>query len=277
MAKNFKPPAIFIVGEVVNLRGKLNWFDNKILFGKKILNTRAMSQASKLTKKLENLGAEVIEFPTIKITSPTDNFLKLDAEIKNLRGYDWIIFTSVNGVEKFFERLKNFKLDARAIENSKVAAIGSATAERLEKFGIITDLVPKEFYAESLIESLKKISPKNILIIRAEVARDILPTELKKFGAEVKVIPAYKTVSAVENVEEMKNLLNEGAIDFVTFTSSSTVENFVKAMGAEILRKTKTAAIGPITAQTLKNFGIDADIVAEKFTIDGLVEALING
>ncbi len=276
LAKNFKPPAIFIVGEVVNLRGKLNWFDNKILFGKKILNTRARSQASKLTKKLENLGAEVIEFPTIKITAPTDNFLNLDAEIKNLRGYDWIIFTSVNGVEKFFERLKNFKLDARAIGNSKVAAIGSATAERLEKFGIIADLVPKEFYAESLVESLKKISPKNILIIRAEVARDILPEELKKFGAEVKVIPAYKTVSAVENVEEVKNLLNEGAIDFVTFTSSSTVENFVKAMGAEILRKTKTAAIGPITAQTLKNLGIDAEIVAEKFTIDGLVDAIKN-
>ena len=276
LAKNFKPPAIFIVGEVVNLRGKLNWFDNKILFGKKILNTRARSQASKLTKKLENLGAEVIEFPTIKITAPTDNFLNLDAEIKNLRGYDWIIFTSVNGVEKFFERLKNFKLDARAIGNSKVAAIGSATAERLENFGIIADLVPKEFYAESLVESLKKISPKNILIIRAEVARDILPEELKKFGAEVKVIPAYKTISAVENVDEIKNLLNEGAIDFVTFTSSSTVENFVKAMGAEILRKTKTAAIGSITAQTLKNFGIDADIVAEKFTIDGLVDAIKN-
>ena len=276
LAKNFKPPAIFIVGEVVNLRGKLNWFDNKILFGKKILNTRARSQASKLTKKLENLGAEVIEFPTIKITAPTDNFLNLDAEIKNLRGYDWIIFTSVNGVEKFFERLKNFKLDARAIGNSKVAAIGSATAERLENFGIIADLVPKEFYAESLVESLKKISPKNILIIRAEVARDILPEELKKFGAEVKVIPAYKTISAVENVDEIKNLLNEGAIDFVTFTSSSTVENFVKAMGAEILNKTKTAVIGPITAQTLKKFDIDADIIAEKFTIEGLVDAIKN-
>ena len=281
-AKNIKPPAIFIVGDVVNLRGKLNWFDNKILFGKKILNTRARSQASKLTKKLENLGAEVIEFPTIKITEPTDNFKTLDAEIKNLRDYDWIIFTSTNGVEKFFERLKFFKLDARAIGNAKVATIGSATAECLENFGIIADLVPKEFRAESLIDSFKKVFavlytlfPK-ILIVRAEVARDILPAELKKFGAKVTVAPAYKTVSAVENVDAIKNLLNDGKIDFVTFTSSSTVENFVNALGAEILKKTKTAAIGPITAQTLKDFEIDADIVAEKFTIDGLVDAIKN-
>ena len=275
-AKNIKPPAIFIVGEVVNLREKLNWFDNKILFGKKILNTRARAQASKLTRQLESLGAEVIEFPTIKITAPTDKFSGLDAAIKNLHTYDWIIFTSTNGVEKFFERLKNFKLDARAFGRAKVAVIGSSTAEKLSHFGIIADVVPKDFCAESLIDSLKTFSPKNILIVRAEVARDILPRELKNFGAEVTVAAAYKTISAAENVAEIKKLLDEEQIDFVTFTSSSTVENFVKALGAEILSKTKTAAIGPITAQTLKNFGIDADIVAEKFTIGGLVDALIK-
>lgn len=272
-SKNIQPPAIFIVGEVVNLRADLNWFDNKILFGKKILNTRARAQASKLTRKLENLGAEVIEFPTIKISSPSDNFAALDNAIKNLRAYDWIIFTSTNGVEKFFERLKNFSLDARAI-SSKVAAIGSATADSLKNFGIIADLVPKEFRAESLVDSLKKISPKNILIVRAEVARDILPIELKNFGAEVTVVPAYKTVSAVENFAEIKSQLDAGQIDFVTFTSSSTVENFIKSLGVESLSKTKTAAIGPITAQTLKNFGVDADIVAEEFTIDGLVKKI---
>lgn len=274
VAKNLKPPAIFIVGEVVNLRGKLNWFDNKILFGKKILNTRARSQASKLTAKLENLGAEVIEFPTIKITAPTDNFAKLDAEIKNLSSYDWIIFTSTNGVEKFFERLKIFKLDARAVGTAKVAAIGTATAEKLSRYGIIADLIPKEFRAESLIESFKDLSPKNILIIRAEIARDILPAELKNFGADVTVAPAYKTIFAVENAAEIKFLFDAGQIDFVTFTSSSTVENFVQALGAEILSNTKTAAIGPITAQTLKKFGIDADVIASEFTIDGLVDAV---
>ena len=275
-AKNIKPPAIFIVGEVVNLREKLNWFDNKILFGKKFLNTRTRTQASKLTRKLESLGAEVIEFPTIKITAPTDNFAKLDAAIKNLSSYDWIIFTSTNGVEKFFERLKIFKLDARAVGTAKVAAIGTATAEKLSSYGIIADLIPKEFRAESLIESFKELSPKNILIIRAEIARDILPAELKNFGADITVTPAYKTISAVENAAEIKSLFDAGQIDFVTFTSSSTVENFVQSLGAEILLNTKTAAIGPITAQTLKKFDIDADVIASEFTIDGLVDALKN-
>ena len=275
LAKKIKPPAIFIVGEVVKLREKINWFEKKVLFGKKIINTRARLQASKLTKKLEELGAEVIEFPTIKITNPTDNYKKMDFAIKNLKKYEWIIFTSTNGVEKFFERLNAVNLDSRAI-NSKIAVIGSATADELKNYGIMADLVPKEFFAESLVESFKNISAKEILIIRAEKARDILPEELKKFGAEVEVVPAYKTISAVENVEELKKLLNEGKIDFITFTSSSTVENFVNAMGAEILNKTKTAVIGPITAQTLKKFDIDADIIAEKFTIEGLVDAIKN-
>ena len=275
--KNLQPPAIFIVGDVVNLREKLNWFDNKILFGKKILNTRARAQASTLTKKLESLGAEVIEFPTIKITAPTDNFNGLDAAVKNLRGYDWIIFTSANGVEKFFERLKKFKLDARAFCNSKVAAIGTSTAEKLSKFGIIADVIPKEFRAESLIDALKdEVAGKNILIARAEVARDVLPRELEKFGAKVTVAAAYKTVSDNENIDAVKTQLDNGEIDFVTFTSSSTVENFVKAFGVESLKNIKTAAIGPITAQKLKNFGVDVAIVAEIFTINGLVDAIKN-
>ena len=273
LEKNIKPPAIFIVGEVVKLREKINWFEKKVLFGKKILNTRARLQASKLTKKLEELGAEVIEFPTIKITNPTDNYKKMDFAIKNLQKYDWIIFTSTNGVEKFFERLNAFNLDSRAI-NAKIAVIGSATAEKLKNFGIIADLVPKEFFAESLIESFKNISAKEILIVRAEKARDILPEELKKICEKVEVVPAYKTISAVENVENVKNLLNEGKIDFITFTSSSTVENFVQAVGAENLKKAKKVAIGPITAQTLENFGIDAEIIAKKFTIEGLVDEI---
>lgn len=281
-AKNIKPPAIFIVGEVVNLREKLNWFDNKILFGKKFLNTRTRSQASQLTAKLESLGAEVIEFPTIKITAPSDSYRRLDDAIKNLSSYDWLIFTSTNGVEKFFERLKKFKLDARALGNAKVAAIGSATAECLEKFGIIVDLMPKDFRAEGLIDALKNLIPlpsslfPKILLCRAEVARDILPDALKKFGAAVTVAPAYKTESAVENISEIKSRLDAGQIDFVTFTSSSTVKNFVDALGKEIFAQVKTAAIGPVTAQTLKDFGVTADVVAAEFTIAGLVDAIKN-
>lgn len=267
---NFKPPAIFIVGEVVNLRENLKWFDTKILFGKKILVTRARNQASKLGEKLEDLGAEVIEFPTIKICEPTDKFKMLDESIKNLRNFDWIIFTSVNGVEKFFERLEKFNLDSRIFYNIKIAAIGSATAEKLKNFGIHADLIPKEFCAENLIESLKNsVAGKNILIARAEVARNILPEELKNFGANVTIAAAYKTVSAAEKIFPPD-------IDLITFTSSSTVENFVQAFGTDILKKIKIAAIGTVTAETLKNFGITADIVAKEFTIAGLVESIKN-
>ena len=270
---NLKPPAIFVVGEVVNLREELKWFDEKILFGKKILVTRTRSQASKLTEQLENLGAEVLEFPTIKISPPSDNFESLDAAIKNLKIFDWVIFTSANGVEKFFERLKTFKLDARIFSNAKIAVIGSATAEKLADFGIIADLVPKEFRAESLIDALKNsVADKKILIARAEVAREILPQELEKFGANVTVAKVYKTTPENENPAE----IFQNKIDLVTFTSSSTVENFVAAVGAENLKNFKTAAIGPITAETLKKFGVTADIVAEKFTIAGLVNAIKN-
>ena len=269
--KNIHPPAIFIVGEVVNLRENLKWFDTKILFGKKIVVTRTRQQASKLSIQLENLGAEVLEFPTIKIAAPSDNFKNLDAAISNIKNFAWIIFTSANGVENFFERLKLFKLDARALSNSKIAVIGSATAEKLSNFGIIADIIPEKFCAESLIDALKNsVAGKNILIARAEVAREILPLELENFGANVTIAAAYKTVPA--DAEK----INFAEVDLITFTSSSTVENFVKAAGIEILQKVKTAAIGTITAQTLKNFGVTADIIAKEFTIAGLVDAIKN-
>lgn len=269
--KNIQPPAIFIVGEVVNLRENLKWFDTKILFGKKIVVTRTRQQASKLSMQLENLGAEVLEFPTIKIAAPSDNFKSLDAAISNIKNFDRIIFTSSNGVEKFFERLKTFKLDARALSNSKIAVIGSATAEKLSSYGIIADIIPEKFCAESLIDALKNsVQGKKILIARAEVAREILPRELSNFGANVTLAAAYKTVPA-----DAKKI-NFDEVDLITFTSSSTVENFVAAVGVDTLKKIKTAAIGTITAQTLKNFGVTADIVAKEFTIAGLVDVIKN-
>ncbi len=268
---NIKPPAILIVGEVVNLREKLKWFENKILFGKKIVVTRTRAQASKLTRQLENLGADVIEFPTIKIAESSDNFKNLDAAISNIKNFDWIIFTSANGVEKFFERLKISKLDARALNASKIAVIGSATAEKLMGYNIIPDLIPAEFRAESLVDALKNsVSGKNILIARAEVSRDILPNELKNFGANVTVAAAYKTVA------DTPPKIDFSEIDLVTFTSSSTVENFVAVAGIETLKKIKAAAIGTVTAETLKKFGVTADIVAKEFTIAGLVDAIKN-
>ena len=268
-SKKISPPAIFVVGEVVNLREQLKWFETKILFGKKILVTRARSQTSKLSRALQNLGAEVIECPTIKIVPPSDDFTAIDAAIKNLRGFDWIIFTSANGVDKFFERLRLYGLDARAL--NKVAAIGSATAEKLLNFGIIADIVPKDFIAESLADSLKElVNGQKVLLARAEVAREVLPEALKNFGAEVTIVPAYKTVS------EVPAQINFDSIDLITFTSSSTAENFIAAYGVEPLQKIPSAAIGTITAQTLENFGVKPAIVAKEFTIDGLVEAIKN-
>ena len=266
-SKKISPPAIFVVGEVVNLREQLRWFETRPLFGKKFLVTRARAQASKLSRALKNLGAEVIECPTIKIAEPSDNFRQLDAAIKNLRGFDWIIFTSANGVEKFFARLKLHNLDARAL--NKVAAIGAATAEKLLSFGIVADVVPKDFVAESLAAALKNfVGGKKILLARAQEARDVLPAALKNFGAQVTVAPAYKTLP------EVSTQIDFDAIDLATFTSSSTVKNFVAAHGVDELKKFPTAAIGPITAQTLQSLGVKPAVVAEKFTIDGLVEAI---
>ena len=266
-SQKISPPAIFVVGEVVNLREQLRWFETRPLFGKKILVTRARTQASKLSSALKNLGAEVIECPTIKIAEPSDNYRQLDAAIKNLRGFDWIIFTSANGVEKFFSRLKLHNLDARAL--NKVAAIGAATAEKLSGCGIVADVVPKDFVAESLAAALKNfVGGKKILLARAEEARDVLPEALKNFGAEVTIAPAYQTLP------EVPAQIDFDSVDLVTFTSSSTVKNFVAAHGVEVLKKISSAAIGPITAQTLEGFGVSPAVVAEKFTIDGLVEAI---
>ena len=190
-----------------------------------------------------------------------------DTAIKNLRGFDWIIFTSANGVEKFFERLKVHGLDARALK--KVAAIGSATAEKLLSFGIIADVVPKNFVAESLAEALKNfVDGKKVLLARAEESREVLPDTLKNFGAEVTIAPAYKTLP------EIVAQIDFDSIDLMTFTSSSTVKNFVAAYGVDVLKKIPSAAIGTITAQTLKNFGVTPAIVAEEFKISGLVEAI---
>mgnify|MGYP002624735718 CR=1 FL=1 len=264
-----EPPAIFVVGEVVNLREQLKWFELRPLFGKRILVTRARTQASKLSTALRDLGAEVVECPTIKIAPPSDNFRRLDAAITNLRGFDWLIFTSANGVDKFFERLKVHGLDARAL--NKVAAIGSATAEKLSDFGIIADVVPKNFVAESLADSLKNIvDGRKVLLARAEEARDVLPEALKQFGANVTIAPAYRTEA------EAPAQIDFDALDLMTFTSSSTVRNFVATYGVEPLQRIPTAAIGTITAQTLKSFGVTATIVAEEFTIGGLVDAIKN-
>lgn len=278
-ATGMKPPAIFLVGEVVRLREQLQWFDNKPLFGKTIIVTRARAQASALTKKLEAQGAKVIEAPAIKIV-PAADYAPLDNAIANINDYKWLVFTSANGVEYFFERLGAAKKDARALANVKLAAIGSATAKALAEHGLTADLIPSAYKAEELAEALagEITAGDKILLARAKVAREVLPESLRKIGAIVDVVTAYETVADCENKDELIEALESGEASIVTFTSSSTVTNLLEVLGdkKELLNKAALAAIGPVTADTLKKHGYTPAINAAEYTIDGLMTAITN-
>jgi uroporphyrinogen III methyltransferase/synthase len=274
-----KPPAITVVGDVVALREEgLDWYERRPLFGRRVVVTRARAQAGELSAELERLGAEVHEFPTIDIRPPED-YGPLDAAIRELDSFGWIVFTSVNGVDAFLERLRHHGLDLRAVpRDAKLAAIGPATGRRIEEAGLRVDVVPGEYRAEALIGALDVLAGERILIPRAKVAREILPEKLREAGAEVVVPPAYESAPSSEGKEELARRLQSGEIDCVTFTASSTVENFVGAFGAEeaarLLAGTRVACIGPITAETARNHGLRVEAEAEKYTISGLVEAV---
>lgn len=276
-AHNLKPPAIFIVGEVVRLREQLQWFDNKPLFGRTVIVTRARSQASVLTKRLEELGARVIEAPAIKIVPPAD-YGPLDKAVAELDSYKWLVFTSANGVEYFFARLSAAGKDARALHGSRIAAIGSATAAELARHGLTADLVPSEYKAEELAEALAAdVQPGDrILLARASVAREVLPERLRALGAQVDVAAAYETVADCENRETLLAALREEENVVVTFTSSSTVTNLLKVLGEDraLLERAALAAIGPITAATMQKHGLTPAVSAAEYTIDGLVAAV---
>ena len=280
---NLKPPAITVVGDVVALRDEgLDWYERRPLFGRRVVVTRARAQAGELSRALEALGAEVFEFPTIEIQPPED-FGLLDEAIRGLDSFDWVVFTSVNGVEAFVERLGRHGLDLRAVpRQAKVAAIGPATAGRVEEAGLRVDVTPEEYRAEALIEALEgdSLEGKRVLIPRAKVAREILPEKLREAGAEVVVPPAYESVPSSEGKEQLEKLLEDGEIDCVTFTASSTVENFVRAFGEEessqLLSRARVACIGPITAETARRHGIGVDVEADEYTIPGLVDAVTN-
>ena len=274
-----RPPAIFIVGDVVKLRDKLRWFDRpatRPLFGKRILVTRARVQASALTEKLTALGAACIEAPVIRIAPPADGYAALDGAIAELNAYQWLIFTSVNGVEHFFARLHAAGKDTRALGYARVAAMGAATSAALRAFGIRADLVPPEFRAEAVAEELRPLLPPcaRILLPRAQEARDVLPDTLRAHGAIVDVVAAYETVPEIEDAAIAQRLAS-GEIDMVTFTSSSTVKNLVKMLGnITPLQQVKIACIGPVTADTARSFALEPDIVAKEYTIDGLVRSI---
>lgn len=277
---NLKPPAIFIVGDVVNLREKLAWFDTKPLFGKNILVTRAREQASVLTAKLEALGANCLEAPAIKIVEP-DSYEAIDAAIEHISTYNWVIFTSTNGVDKFFARLDGKELDSRVLANAKIAAIGVSTAHALRQYGIRADVIPAEFRAEGIVEILadRITAGMKVLIPRAKEAREILPEKLREMGAIVDVAPVYQSVIGDVDQALILEKLRAGEIDLVTFTSSSTVTNLLRVLGEEgkaLLHTTKTACIGPVTADTCYTNDIEPTIIAEDYTITGLVEAIKN-
>ena len=275
-----KPPALIVVGEVVTLREKLRWFEDKPLFGRRILVTRAREQASAFSQRLEAAGAEVIEFPTIQI-EPPESWGPLDAAIGRLREYQWVIFTSANGVRHFWDRLHNAGRDARDLFGITVCAIGPATAAALQDRGVRADVVPPEFKAEALAEALASEGMRGarVLLARAAEAREVLPAELTRGGATVDVVPAYRTVRNTANAEELRAMLRDGKIDAVTFTSSSTVRYFLELVGPEgieRLRGVVVASIGPITAETAARHGITSDVMPDSYTIPALAEALIR-
>ena len=244
----------------------------KPLRGQRIVITRAERQSSEFAAKLRALGAEVVEFPTISIR-PAADFAPLDAAIARLSEYDWLIFTSANGVRFFAERLKVLPKDLRA----RVCAIGPATRRAVEELGLKVDIVPPEYVAESLVEAFagEELHGKRMLLPRAAVARDVAPEALRARGAVVDVVEAYRTVVPEDAAERAREIFGVRKPDWITFTSSSTVNNFVAAAGREALDGVRVASIGPVTSHTLREHGVAVDVEAPVFTTDGLIEAIM--
>ena len=256
------------------------------LTGIRVLVGRARHQAGALSTELRKLGAEVIEIPFIEIHKPR-SFKPLDEALRNLAGYEWLILTSVNGVEAMWDRMRHLHLTKRTLSHLRVAAIGPATKKAIEKRGVSVDVVPKEYVAESVVRSLKgKVKGKGVLLVRARVARDVIPLELRKVGARVHVVEAYETVVPQSSRKRLRATLRSPLQrpHVVTFTSSSTVRNFVSLLGSSAktlsARKNhspiRTASIGPVTSATLRELSLPVDIQAREFTIPGLVTAIVR-
>ena len=275
----FTNPSVIVVGKVVTLHDRLNWFEKRPLLGRSVVVTRAREQASGLALQLEQAGAEVIQFPTIEIRPLTDAAVSaVDMAISELGSYDWVVFTSANGVDCFWQRLAACGKDARAFAGAKIAAIGPATAGALRSRGIEADFVPAAYVAEKVADGLQErgVAGKNILLARAAVAREVLPERLRAAGATVTVLPVYETVPCNAGEEEVLARLQNGTLDYVTFGSSSTVTNFLARVPADQLRQSRVrlACIGPVTARTLEEKGLSCTVMPEKYTITALVEAI---
>ena len=269
-------PVALVVGEVADLRNSMAWFDQRPLFGKKILVTRARTQASKLVSHLEDLGAEVFEYPTIEIVPPRDHG-PLDKALRNIQHYDWMMFTSSNAVRGFSDRLKALNTDSRSLSHLKFGVNGPSTATALSQLGITADLIPEQYLASAMVDLLKEkhIYPRNVLFPRSEIGRETLALGLREIGSNVDEVIAYSTQSPANTGELARKAYAEG-IDFTTFTSSSTVRNLVDLLGGspDKINTSKTVMIGPVTAETAKELNVNIDIEADEQSIAGIVAAI---
>jgi uroporphyrinogen III methyltransferase/synthase len=276
-----KAPAIIVVGEVVRLRQKLKWFETRPLLGKRIVVTRAREQASDLVKRLADLGAECLQYPTINVI-PAPDVTPLDDAINRLSTYDWIVFTSVNGVKFFFERLFELGRDVRALNTLQTAAIGPVTSRRLLEFGLKSDIIPQNYRAEAVVEAFRRedLQGQKVLLPRAAAARPVLPVELRKMGAAVDEVTTYLTEKVIEGADLLIEQLTNKRIDLITFTSSSTVRNFKALLPTDrfkdLLDGVTIASIGPITTDTAVELGFDVHITARTYTIAGLCDAIVK-
>lgn len=276
--EKIRPPALTIVGEVVSLKPQMDWFETLPLFGKCIVITRAEDQADSMMNLLLDQGAEPLLFPVIE-TVPPEDWEPLDQAQKKLDHYHGLIFTSVNGVRYFFQRLQETGKDLRELKGLRIYTIGPKTERAVTDLGIRVDVVPEEYVAESLLASMgrENIQGQRFLLPRAALARETLPEALRSLGAEIDVVPAYRTRRPEGGAEELIERLRAGTVDAVTFTASSTVNNFLERIGPqakELLTKTVIACIGPITAKTAEQQGLKVAVVASKYTVPGLVTAL---
>lgn len=284
---NFQSPAVTIVGQVVKLREKLAWFEKKPLFGRRILVTRARAQASGLVQQIEELGGEPIEFPVIR-TQPVSEpqaAARRDEALHALSNFDWVMFTSVNGVDYFFQRLRELRIDIRTLSGAKLGAVGSKTAEALEERGLQVDMIPSSYQADVMVQELEGIlqAGQKVLVATADIARQTLPAGLKQLGMLVTLIDMYETVLDDEGASDALELLTERKIDTITFTSSSTVTNLFKALEQagtaeplELLQGCRIACIGPKTAETAAQAGLTVEKLPAEATIEALVASLIS-
>ncbi|MCJ8013809.1 uroporphyrinogen-III C-methyltransferase [Paenibacillus sp. KQZ6P-2] len=287
LAANFQPPAVIVVGNVVLQREQLKWAESLPLFGQRILVTRTRTQASELVNRIDELGGESYEFPVIETVYPQDkdDLKRIQESLDRLEIYDWVFFTSVNGVEYFYRHLAEQGQDIRRLNRAKIAAVGPATAEALKLRGIVPVELPGRFQAEGLIETLEsQLEPgQKVLLPRGDLARTWLPEKLEEMGLEVTAVDTYQTVISQEEDHELIRLLEEGAIHVITFTSSSTVTHLIeklKRMGVhdpvQLLSRTEAACIGEVTAKTAREAGLHVSVVAEQSTIEGLMDSLCS-